>query len=161
MYQILREEEGMMSSLLGGGFEAPQTPSMCQGDEDSVEESKMPETAIIGASDSGGNDPNGDASHADVTRDVSDVQRGGDGDVQDWNFEILNHVLVKILDKERVDANATNDFTVFVMANRIDDVRCLLTMSEDDFNAFQDLLCVTDIEQDVLRRHYGRDRQSE
>ena len=43
-------------------------------------------------------------------------------------------MLVKILDKERVDANATDDFTVFVIANGIDDVRYLLTMSEDNFN---------------------------
>ena len=91
-----------MSSFLGGGFDAPWTPSMSRGDEKSVDESKMPETAVVGAGDSGGNNPHGDASHADVAQDVLDIQRGGDGDVHDWNFEILNHVLVKILDKERV-----------------------------------------------------------
>ena len=115
-------EEEMMSSFLGGGFDAPRTPSMSRGDEESVDESKMPETTVVGAGDSGGNDPHGDASRANITQDVSDIQRGGDGDVHDWNFEILNHVLAEILDKERVDANATDDFTVFVIANGIDDV---------------------------------------
>ena len=111
-----------MSSLLGGGFDAPHTPLMSRGDEESIEESKMPETAVVDAGDSGGNDPHGDASRADVARDVLDIQRGGDDDVHDWNFEILNHVLVEILDKEQVDANATNDFTVFVITHGIDDV---------------------------------------
>ena len=50
-------------------------------------------------------------------------------------MEILNHVLVKILDKERVDANTIDDFTVFVITHGIDDVRYILTMSEDDFNS--------------------------
>ena len=77
---------------------------------------------VVDAGDSGGNDPHGDASRADVTQDVSDIQHGGDDDAHDWNFEILNHVLVKILNKEWVDANVTNDFTVFVITNGIDDV---------------------------------------
>ena len=80
-------------------------------------------------------DTHGDASRANVVQDISDTQCGGDGDVHDCNFEILNDVLVKILDKERVDANATNDFTVFVIAHGIDDVRHLLTMSEEDFSS--------------------------
>ena len=113
----------MMSSFLGGGFDAPRTPLMSRGDEESVDESKMPETTVVDAGDSGGNNPHGDTSRADVTQDISDIQRGSGDDVHDWNFEILNHVLVEILDKERVDANATDDFTVFVIANGIDDVR--------------------------------------
>ena len=90
---------------------------------------------MVGAGDSGGIDPHGDVSRADVTQDVSDIQRGGDVDVHDWNFEILNHMLVEVLDKDRVDSNVTNEFTVFVIRNGIDDVRHLLMMSEGDFNA--------------------------
>ena len=131
MYQILREEDEMMSSLLGGGFDAPCTPSMSRGEEDSVDESKMRDPTVVDAGNSGGNDPHGDASRANVTRDVSDIQRSGDDDVHNWNLEILNHVLVDILDKERVDANVTDDFTVFVITNRIDDVRYILTMLEE------------------------------
>ena len=57
-------------------------------------------------------------------------------------------MLAKILDKERVDANATNDFTVFMIGHGIDDVRHILTMSEDDFNSMgYDIN--TNIEQDV------------
>ena len=62
-----------MLSFLGGGFDAPRTPSMFRGEEESVDESKMPETNVVGAGDSGRNDPHGDASHADVTQDVSDI----------------------------------------------------------------------------------------
>ena len=57
----------MMLLLLGGGFDAPCTPSMSQGDEDSVDESKMPDPTVADASNSGGNDPHGDASRANVT----------------------------------------------------------------------------------------------
>ena len=53
MYQILREEDEMMLSLLGGGFDAQRTPSMSRGEEESVDESKMAETAAVGAGDSG------------------------------------------------------------------------------------------------------------
>ena len=134
MYQFLRAEDTMMSSLLGGGFDALRTPSMSQGEEDSVDESKMPDPIVADTGNSGGNNPHGDASRVNATRAVSDIQCGKD-DAQDWNVEILNHVLVNILDKEQVDANATDDFTVFVITTGIDDVRFLLTMSEDDFNS--------------------------
>ena len=61
--------------------------------------------AGITTGDSGGNNPHGDVSRADVTQDVSEIQCGDDDDdddIQDWDFEVLNHVLVEILDKERV-----------------------------------------------------------
>ena len=93
MYQFLREEDAMMSSFLGGGFDAPHTPSMSRGEEDSVEESKVPDPNLVDTGDSGGNDPH----------------QCGDADAQDWNAEILNHVLVHILNKEQVDAGATDD----------------------------------------------------
>ena len=51
----------MMSSLLGGGFDAPRTPSMSRGEEDSVDESKMPDPTVVDASNGGGNNPHGDA----------------------------------------------------------------------------------------------------
>ena len=63
-----------MLSFLGGGFDATRTPSMSRGDEESIDESKMPETTVVGAGDSGGNNPHGDASRADVTRDILDIQ---------------------------------------------------------------------------------------
>ena len=92
---------------------------MSRGDEESVEESELPESTAVGAGDSGGNDPHGDVSRADVAQDVSDIQHGDDDDddIQDWNSEVLNHVLVEILDKERVDAHASDAFTVFVITN--------------------------------------------
>ena len=44
-------------------------------------------------------------------------------------------MLVFILDQDRVDANATDDFMVFVIANDLDDVPFLLTVTEDNFNS--------------------------
>ena len=108
---------------------------MSRGDEESIEESKLPESTVVGAGDSGEMDPHGDSSRADVTRDVSDIQRDDDVDTQDWNAVVLNHVLVEILDKERVDAHASDAFTVFVITNGFRNVRFLLIMTEEDFHA--------------------------
>ena len=113
---------------------------MSRGDEESIEESKLPESTAVGAGDSGGNDPHGDVSRADVTQDVSDIQRGDDDDVHDWDFEILNHVLVEILNKERVDARASDDFTVFMITNGFGDVSFLMMMTEGDFHAMGHLI---------------------
>ena len=93
-----------MLSDFGGGFNAPRTPMMSQGDEDSVEESKMPDLSMVDTGVSGGN-----ASRGNVTHTVTHIQRDDD-DIQDWDAEVLNHVLANILDKDCVDANATNDF---------------------------------------------------
>ena len=95
---------------------------------------------MVGAGDGGRNNPHGDASRADVTRDVSDIQRDDDDVIQDWNFEILNQVLVEILDKEQVDVHASNAFTVFVITNSLDDVRFLLMMTEGDIHAMGHLI---------------------
>ena len=105
---------------------------MSQGDEDSVEESKVPDPSMVDASDSGRNDPHGDASRGDITQAVTQTQHGDD-DIQDWDAKALSHVLVHVLDKDQVEASATNDLTVFVITNGIDDVRVLLTVLEDDF----------------------------
>ena len=42
-------------------------------------------------------------------------------------------MLANVLDKDWVDASATDDFTVFVITNAMDDVCLLLTMLEDDY----------------------------
>ena len=89
----------------------------------------MVDTAV-----SGGNDPHGDASCGNVTQAVAHIQHDDD-DIQDWDAIVLNHVLANNLDRNRVDASATNDFTVFVIANAMDDVRLLLTMSEDNYKS--------------------------
>ena len=121
-----------MSSDFGGGFDTPRAPMMSQGDEDSVDESKMPDLSIVDTGASGRNYPRGDASRGDVTHAVTHIQRIND-DTQDWDSIVLNQVLADVLDKDWVDASATNDFTVFVITNGMDDVRLLLTMSEDDY----------------------------
>ena len=119
-----------MSSGFGGGFDVPCTPMMSQGDKDSVDESKMQDPSVVDTGVSGGNNPHGDASCGNVACTVTHVQRDDD-DIQDWDAEVLIHILANILDKDRVEA--TDDFTMFVIANGVGDVRLLLTMSEDDF----------------------------
>ena len=121
-----------MLSDFGGGFDAPRMPMMFRGDKDSVEESKMPDPILVDTGVSGGNDPHGDVSRGNIAQAVLDIQCGDD-DSQDWDVTVLNHVLVNVLDKDRVDASATNDFTVFVIVNSMGDVCWLLTMSEDDY----------------------------
>ena len=117
-----------MLSDFGGGFNAPRTPMMSQGDEDSVDESKMPDLSMVDTGVSGGNDPHGDHSCGGVTHIVTQIQRGDD-DIQDWDAKVLNHMLVNVLDKDWVD------FMAFVIANGMEDDRLLLTMLEDDYKS--------------------------
>ena len=121
-----------MSSDFCGGFNARRAPIMSQGDKESVEESKVPDPSTVDASVSGGNNLHGDPGCGSVAQAITQIQRGDD-DTQDWDAEVLNHVLAHVLDKNPDEAGATNDFTVFVIANGIDDVCLPLTMLEDDF----------------------------
>ena len=124
-----------MASFFGGGFDAPQTPSMTWGDEDSVEESKVPDPNLVDTGDSGETtNLHCDTGRGGISQAVTQSQRSTNN-AQDWDLEILNHALVHILDKDKVDTNATNDFTVFLIGNGVNDARFLLTMSEDDFKA--------------------------
>ena len=86
---------------------------------------------MVDTGDSGRNDPHGDTGHGGVKQAVTQIQHSDD-DAQDWDAEVLNHALVHVLDKDQVEARVTDDFTVFVITNGIDDVCLLLTMSEDD-----------------------------
>ena len=54
VHQLPHAEDSKMASLFGGGFDALQTPSMTQGDENSVEESKVPDPSLVDAGDGGG-----------------------------------------------------------------------------------------------------------
>ena len=60
VHWFLRAEDSKMVLIFGGGFDAPQTPSMAWGDEDSAEKSKAPDPSLVDASDSGGKDSHGD-----------------------------------------------------------------------------------------------------
>ena len=77
-----------------------------------------------------------------ITLSRFDIQRGDDDDddIQDWNAKVLNHVLVEILDKERVDAHASDAFTVFVITNGYCDVCFLMIMTEGDLHAMGHLI---------------------
>ena len=98
-----------------------------------MEESKVPDPSMVDAADSGKNNPHCEMSRGNVMQAVTQFQHGINDD-QDWDAEVLNHVLVHVLDKDQAEASTTDDFTVFVITNGIDDVRLLMTMSEDDFN---------------------------
>ena len=47
----------------------------------------------------------------------------------------MNHALVHVLDKDKLDAGETDDFAVFVIGEGIDNMHLLLTMSEDSFKS--------------------------
>ena len=81
----------------------------------------MLDPILVDTGVSGGNNPHGDASRGDITQAISDIERDDD-DSQDWGTTVLNHMLVNVLDKDWVEASATNDFTVFVIANDMDDL---------------------------------------
>ena len=105
---------------------------MTWGDKESVEKSKLPDPSPVDTGDSGRNNSHCEMGRIGVMQAVAQIWHG-DNDAQDWDAEFLNHVLVHILNNDQVEASATNDFTVFVIANGIDDVRLLLTVSKDDF----------------------------
>ena len=54
---------------------------------------------------------------------------------QDWDTEVLNHVLVHILDKGEMNADSTNDFTQFTMHQGVDDAQLIVVVSEDNFKS--------------------------
>ena len=78
--------------------------------------------------------PHGDMGHGGVAQAITKSQRGDDN-TQNWESEVLNHALVHVLDKDKVDANKTKDFAAFVIGNGIDDAHFLLTMLEDNFKS--------------------------
>ena len=89
---------------------------------------------VVDTGDSGGNDSHGDMGHSSIAQAVAQTQRG-DNDAQHWDSEVLNHAFVHVLDKDKVDASATNNFAVLMIGNGIHDARLLLTVSEDDFKS--------------------------
>ena len=60
-----------MLPIFGSGFDALQTPMMSWGDNESVEESKLPDPSLVDAGDSGGNNPHGDTGHGGVTQAIT------------------------------------------------------------------------------------------
>ena len=107
---------------------------LCALCQDSMEESKVPNPSLIDSGNGGETaDPHGDAGCGSIAQGVTQTQRSDDDQNQDWDKEVLNHTLTHILDKDKLDANATNKFAVFVIGNGFDDVCLLLTMLEDDF----------------------------
>ena len=125
-----------MLSVFGGGFDAPQTPTMTRGDEDSVEESKALDPSLVDTGDSGRNNPHGEMGSGGVVQAIAQIQCDDD-DTQDWDAKVLSHALVHILDKDKLDTDATNKFTVFVIGEGIDDAHLLLTVLEDDFKSMR------------------------
>ena len=110
---------------------------MTWGDDESVEESKAPDPNLMDTSDGGETtNPHGDTGCGGVAQAVTQSQHGND-DVQDWDTEVLNHTFVHILNKDKVDVSVTNDFTLFVIRNGIDDACLLLAMLEDDFESME------------------------
>ena len=59
-----------MASIFGGGFDATRTPLMNRGDEDSVEESKVPDPDLVDTGDIGRNNPHGNAGCSGVAQAI-------------------------------------------------------------------------------------------
>ena len=84
-----------------------------------MEESKIPDPNLADTGNIGETtNPHGDAGRGSIAQVVTQTQRSDD-DFQDWDTEVLNHVLVHVLNKDKVDVSASNDFTVFVIGNGI------------------------------------------
>ena len=100
-----------------------------------MEESKILDPNLIDTGDSGKTtNPHGDAGSSGITQAVAQSQCGNCVN-QDWDSEVLNHVLVHVLNKDMVNADATEDFTVFMIDNGVDDAHLLLTVLEDNFKS--------------------------
>ena len=117
-------------SFLERALGAPTTPTMNRGDDD--------EASTTGADVSVGRgerepvtatDSHGGGNPGETTTDISTM------DDKDWDIEIFNHVLVQVLGKNELDANATDDFNRFLVREAIDDVRLLMTLDEEDYKS--------------------------
>ena len=92
-----------MSSFFGGGFDAPHTPLMNQGDEESVEESKEADPSLVDTSNvMEMANPHGDMGHGGHAQAVTQSQHNVLSTTQDWgcrSFEshVGTHVLVFLL----------------------------------------------------------------
>lgn len=51
---------------------------------------------------------------------------------KEWDLEILNHMFVHVLDKDTLDAKATNEFRLFWMHQGFDDIQFIMTMNKED-----------------------------
>ena len=60
-----------------------------------------------------------------ITQAVTLTQCNDTDKTQDWDTEVLNHVLVHVLDKDKLGTDATDKFAVFVCGKGIDDARPL------------------------------------
>jgi hypothetical protein len=120
-------------SFFGPG--APLTPLMRREDEESVEELEEPVPSLTERETTAVSDPQGDIVGSNETRAGVEFQRKHEDIDKDWDLEILNHVLSKILGKDEVGPIATNPFTLFLMSQGIDDARLIMTMNEEDFQA--------------------------
>ena len=79
--------------------------------------------------------------HGSVAQAIIQTQCNDADTTQDWDLEVLNHVLVQVLDKDQLGTNATDKFTVFVHREDFNDMHLLLTMTEDSFKSMG---CVID-----------------
>ena len=112
-----------MLSFFGGGCDTPRTPLMACGDERSAEESKEADPSLVDTGDSEEMaDPHGDAGVGGIMQAIAQTQCNDTDKTQDWDTEVWNHALVHVLDKEKLDANATNESTAFAHGQGFDDV---------------------------------------
>ena len=98
--------------------------------------------------------PHGDTGRGSKTQAIAQTQHNIFPTTEDWDAEILNHMLVHVLDKDMMDANVTNKFVPFLMHQRFDNIWFIVTMSQEDFksmgcNTLNDVLEFSSLEQEV------------
>ena len=81
-----------------------------------MEESKEADPDLVDTGDMAEMvNPQVDMGHGGVMQAVTQTQCNNSDTTQDWDTEVLNHALVHVLDKDKMNGDVTNDFTVFVI----------------------------------------------
>ena len=109
----------------------PPTTPMMERDDDfsSVEESKVPDPEF----DDGGGDP---TQQGDRHGDADETHGAPAAPVtRRLNYDLLNHVLTAVLNREPVSDSATDPLTCFVRDQGLNDIRMVISMDQEDFKA--------------------------
>ena len=100
------EKRSRMVSFFDEGSNASGTPMMARGDEKSVEETKQVDPSLVNASVTGETvNPHGDSGCGGITQAITQDQHYDADKTQDLDAENLDHMLVHVLDKDKLHAH--------------------------------------------------------
>ena len=79
----------------------------------SVEENKEADPSLVDVDNvTKMANPHGDMGHGGNTQAVFQSQHNAMDTTEDWDVGVLNHVLSQVLDKDAMDADVTNKFSI-------------------------------------------------